>query len=153
MPRLLNAHPDDKDLLLPRLRLPRLEGAPRPDPGERDAAEAGEGEVVPMMPVRMLRHKFGAVRTVKDGISFPSKAEARFYDELVMRQRGGDVLFFLRQVPFHLPGGVRYVVDFQVFHSDGRVRFIDVKGLETPEFITKKKLVEALYPVEIEVVK
>ena len=46
MPRLLNAHPDDKDLLLPRLRLPRLEGAPRPDPGERDAAEAGEGEVV-----------------------------------------------------------------------------------------------------------
>ena len=106
-----------------------------------------------MMPDRMLRHKFGAVRTVKDGISFPSKAEARFYDELVMRQRGGDVLFFLRQVPFHLPGGVRYVVDFQVFHSDGRVRFIDVKGLETPEFITKKKLVEALYPVEIEVVK
>ncbi len=106
-----------------------------------------------MMPVRILRHKFGAVRTVKDGISFPSKAEARFYDELVMRQRGGDVLFFLRQVPFHLPGGVRYVVDFQVFHSDGRVRFIDVKGLETPEFITKKKLVEALYPVEIEVVK
>ena len=45
MPRLLNANPDDKDLLLPRLRLPRLEGAPRPDPGERDAAEAGEGEV------------------------------------------------------------------------------------------------------------
>ena len=153
MPRLLDAHPDDKDLLLPRMLRPGLEGAPLPDPGEGDKETIGEAEAVPMMPVRMLRHKFGAVRTVKDGISFPSKAEARFYDELVMRQRGGDVLFFLRQVPFHLPGGVRYVVDFQVFHSDGRVRFVDVKGLETPGFITKKKLVEALYPVEIEVVK
>ena len=48
MPRLLNAHPDDKDILLPRLRLPRLEGAPRPDPGEGDAAKVGEEEVVEM---------------------------------------------------------------------------------------------------------
>ena len=101
----------------------------------------------------MIRHKFGAVRTVKDGISFPSKAEARFYEELLMRQRIGDVLFFLRQVPFHLPGGVRYVVDYQIFQSDGRVRFIDVKGFETPEFKNKKKLVEAIFPIEIEVVK
>ncbi len=101
----------------------------------------------------MIRHKFGAVRTVRDGISFPSKAEARFYDELVLRQKGGDVLFFLRQVPLHLPGGIKYVVDYQVFHTDGRVRFIDVKGYTTPEFIMKKKFVEALYPIEIEVVK
>jgi len=60
------------------------------------------------------------------------------------------VLFFLRQTPFHLPGGVTYRVDFQEFHSDGSVHFIDVKGVRTKSFIAKKKMVEALYPVEIE---
>ncbi len=65
--------------------------------------------------------------------------------------RAGDVLMFLRQVPFHLPGGVRYVVDFQEFHADGTIHFIDVKGMQTAEFKMKKKMVENLYPVEIEV--
>ena len=54
------------------------------------------------------------------------------------------------QVPFHLPGNVKYVVDFQVFMTDGTVKFIDVKGHRTPQYIAKKKMVEALYPVEIE---
>ena len=45
-----------------------------------------------------------------------------------------------------------YRVDFQEFHSDGTVRFIDVKGYKTKEFIMKKKMVEAEYPVEIEIV-
>jgi hypothetical protein len=102
---------------------------------------------------RFQKHKFGAVRTERDGISFSSKLEAAYYDKLKLFQSAGQVLFFLRQVPFHLPGGVRYVVDFQVFYTDGSIEFVDVKGMETPEFITKKKLVEALYPIEISVVK
>ena len=106
-----------------------------------------------MMPVRILRHKFGAVRTVKDGISFSSKAEARYYDKLVLAQKSGSVLFFLRQVPFHLLGGVTYRADFMVFYADGNVSIVDVKGYETPEFIMKKKMVESLYPVTIDVVK
>jgi hypothetical protein len=28
---------------------------------------------------------------------------------------------------------------------------VDVKGMKTPVFIAKKKMVEALYPVEIEI--
>lgn len=59
---------------------------------------------------------------------------------------------FLRQVPFHLPGGVKYVVVFQEFHADGTVHFVDVKGMETAQFKTKKRMVEATYPVDIEVV-
>lgn len=98
----------------------------------------------------MLRHKFGAVRTERDGIKFQSKKEARYFDFLQLEQKAGRVLFFLRQVPFHLPGGVIYRVDFQVFFRHGDVLFIDVKGMRTPEYITKKKLVEALYPVTIE---
>jgi hypothetical protein len=44
-------------------------------------------------------------------------------------------------------------VDFLVFDADGHVRFVDVKGMETPMFVLKKKQVEALYPFTIEVVK
>ena len=99
-----------------------------------------------------LRHKFNAKPTHLNGIRFASKREARLYAELVLEKEAGGVLFFLRQVPLHLPGGVKYVVDFVVFYTDGRVRFLDAKGMETPEFKTKKKIVEATYPIEIECV-
>lgn len=59
-------------------------------------------------------------------------------------------MFYLRQVPFHLPGGVVYRVDFQEFHANGAVRFVDVKGHRTESYKAKKRMVEALYPVEIE---
>jgi len=100
-----------------------------------------------------MRHKFNAKPTQSDGIRFDSKLEARYYDQLKLRQRAGEVVFFMRQVPFHLPGGVRYVCDFQEFWSDGSVHFVDVKGMETSDFKMKKKQVEAIYPVEIEIVK
>jgi hypothetical protein len=103
--------------------------------------------------MRSHRHKFNAKQTEVDGIKFQSKLEAKYYNQLKLRVRAKDVVFFLRQVPFHLPGGVTYRVDFQVFLSNGTVEFIDVKGLETKDFIMKKKMVEALYPVEIIVVK
>lgn len=99
------------------------------------------------------KHKFQAIRTECDGIKFDSKAEALYYKELLLRKRAGDIVFFLRQVPFYLTGGVKYVCDFQEFHSDGTVHFIDVKGVQTSEFKAKKKMVEALYPIEIEIVK
>ena len=66
-------------------------------------------------------------------------------------KQSGAILFFLRQVPFHLPGGVRYVVDFVEFWAGGDVRFVDVKGFKTPEYKAKKKMVEEVYkPVIIE---
>lgn len=99
------------------------------------------------------KHKFSAKKTELDGIKFPSKLEASYYERLKLLQKAGEVVFFLRQVPFHLGGGVTYRVDYQVFYTNGEVAFIDVKGHETEEFITKKKLVESMYPVEIEVVK
>jgi len=98
---------------------------------------------------RNIRHKFNAVRTELDGIKFASKAEAEYYAKLKLMQKAGTVLFFLRQVAFHLPGNVKYVCDFQVFYPDGTVEFIDVKGYRLKDYIMKKKMVEALYPVEI----
>lgn len=100
----------------------------------------------------MIKHKYHAKPCETDGIRFDSKKEAKYYSELKLRIRAGEIVFFLRQVPFDLPGGVKYRVDFQEFHADGTVHFIDVKGMQTDDFIMKKKMVESLYPVEIEIV-
>lgn len=100
----------------------------------------------------VLRHKFNAVQTETDGIKFSSKKEARVYGQLKLQQAAGEVVFFLRQVPFYLPGGVKYVCDFQVFYAAGYVRFLDAKGMQTESFKAKKRLVEALFPVSIELI-
>lgn len=90
-------------------------------------------------------HKFGAVATERDGIRFDSKAEAAYYDHLLLLQAAGEVIGFTRQTPFHLPGGTRHVVDFLVFWIDGDVTAEDVKGHETAEFKVKAREVVAAY--------
>lgn len=99
------------------------------------------------------KHKFNAKPVNDDGQHFSSKLEHRYYQHLKLLQKSGEVVFFLRQVPFHLPGNVTYRCDFQVFYSDGNVKFIDCKGISTPMFELKNKQVEASYPVKIELVK
>ncbi|HXK00735.1 MAG TPA: DUF1064 domain-containing protein [Buchnera sp. (in: enterobacteria)] len=98
-------------------------------------------------------HKFKAKPINNNGLKFSSTLEYNYYNYLNLLIKSGEVVFFLRQVPFHLPGGVKYVTDYQVFYSDGMCRFIDIKGFETSEFKIKKRIVESLYPVEIEIIK
>lgn len=98
------------------------------------------------------RHKYNAKPTVVDGIRFDSKREAQYYCDLKLRVKAGEVLFFLRQVPIHLPGGTKLVIDFQEFHSDGTVHFVDSKGKETEGFKIKRREVEHHYPFEVELV-
>lgn len=98
----------------------------------------------------MIYHKYHAKRTELDGIKFASKKEARRYRDLDLMQKTGLVVFFLMQVPFRLPGGIKYVADFMIFWTDGHVSVEDVKGFKTPAYKAKKKMVEALYPVEIQ---
>lgn len=99
----------------------------------------------------MKRSKYRAIPTVVDGIRFPSKLEAAFYGQLKLRrdQDAGDVRYFLRQVPFDLPGGVRYVCDFAAFMRDGSVKYYETKGMKTAMYRLKKKQAEAIYPVTI----
>lgn len=90
-----------------------------------------------------------AIPTQLDGIKFASKKEAKRYRELRLLEKTGEVVFFLRQVPFHLSGNVKYICDFMVFWKNEIVTFEDVKGIKTPMYILKKKQVEALYPIRI----
>lgn len=96
-----------------------------------------------------LRHKFNAVRLEYDGIKFPSKKECQRYKQLKQLQVLGEITFFLRQVPFHLSGGVKYVCDFFIFWANGEVTIEDVKGMKTSLYTAKKKMVEATYPIKI----
>lgn len=97
--------------------------------------------------------KYAAKRTEVDGMLFDSKAEASYYLRLKARVLAGEVSYFLRQVAFHLPGKTRYVCDFAEVLADGRIRYVDVKGMQTEVFRLKKRQVEALYPVTIEIEK
>jgi len=111
--------------------------------------------------IKMMRikhkHKFNCKPVTDSGIYFPSKLEHSYYQHLNLLKKTGDVLFFLRQVPFDLKSDnikiCKYIVDFQVFWKNGDITFVDVKGLETKLFLIKKKLVESQYPIEITIVK
>ena len=98
--------------------------------------------------MRLTKHKFRAKPTEVDGIKFSSKKEANRYHQLLLLQQIGEVLFFLRQVPFHLAGGVKYVCDFMVFWKNGEVTIEDVKpskSFVTEVFKLKKKLLYKRY--------
>lgn len=84
-----------------------------------------------------------------DGIVFASRREMRRYRELRNLRKQGIVLFFLRQTPFHLPGGIRYLADFLVVWRYGPITVEDVKGLRTDTYKLKKKQVEEIYGIRI----
>lgn len=106
---------------------------------------------LPTASCRFPRHKFRASPSDEDGIRFASKKERSYYSSLKLRQKSGEVLFFLRQVPFHLPGNVRYVIDFIEFLADGTVHFVEIKGFDTPLGKLKRKQVMDLFPIIVEV--
>lgn len=99
------------------------------------------------MPFRKSKYK--SIHTKIDDINFGSKLEGRYYTHLKNLQSKGVVTFFLLQVPFRLPGGVKYLLDFMVFYADGNIEYVDVKGVITAIYKLKKKQVEALYPIKI----
>lgn len=100
------------------------------------------------------RHKFNAVKIQYDGFKFPSKKEGKYYLDLKLRVKSGEVVGFFRQTALHFPGNIKYVMDFFVFHSDGTCEAIEVKGYETKEWKIKQKLIKQHYPwLKLRVIK
>ena len=101
---------------------------------------------------RPKRNKYGNRRAEVDGIRFDSQKEARYYEELMLRYRAGNLKLVLLQVPFILPGPVRYYADFLTIDNDGRFEVIDVKSEATRKnrvYINKKKQMKAVWGIEI----
>ena len=80
-----------------------------------------------------------------DGHSFPSQKEARYYSELKILHRAGEIDGFARQPQFQLLG-CEYIADFIVWHKNGSVEVIDTKGVRTDKYIVKIKQFKELYP-------
>lgn len=99
------------------------------------------------------RSKYGAVPTVVDDKRFDSKLEARRYEALTLLWKAGEILWFLRQVPFDLPGGRKYRADFLIVWMDGRTTVEDCKGFDTEMSKLKRAQVEELYGIKIELVR
>lgn len=116
-------------------------------------------------------HKYGAKAKVVDGITFPSTAEARRYEELKLRERAGDLTDLVLQprYPLKSPRGDSadlepvgdYVADFA--YTEWAVpdlaqraggwqpkveQFVveDVKGVATAVYRLKLRLFKAQYP-------
>lgn len=110
----------------------------------------------------MARSKYHAVPTVIDNIRFASKAEARRYQELKMLEKAGKVRNLKLQPKYPLvfsPGAGRdvanvgsYIADFWYLAVERGVErpvIEDVKGVKTPVYRLKKKMVEAIYGIQI----
>lgn len=105
------------------------------------------------------RSKYGAVKTTVDGIVFDSKAEAGRYSYLKALERTGHISALGLQPEYpivvnRLDGEraliAHYRADFEYVHvATGRHVVEDVKGMKTPVYRLKKKLVEALYGFKI----
>ena len=100
-----------------------------------------------------MRSKYNAIKTVVDGIKFDSKAEARRYGELKMLEKVGAISKLELQPRYDIDvNGMRicfYKADFRYTNHDDSVTIEDVKGVRTPIYNLKKKLVKACHGVEI----
>jgi len=96
----------------------------------------------------MNKNKYRAVKTEVDGIVFDSKREAARYMELMLLQRAGEISHLELQPVYEcVVNGKKictYRADFRYFTKLGNI-VEDVKGVKTPIYRLKKKLVEALY--------
>ena len=126
---------------------------PKLKPSAIDATERKKQHLKTLKANLKPGHKFKAIACQRDGINFPSKLERSYYDLLNQLQAGGQVLFFLRQVGFDLPGKKRYFADFMVFYTNGEVEVVDTKGMDTNISKLKRDQVESIYPIKIKVVK
>lgn len=123
----------------------------------------------------MSWHKYGNRKVAVDGIAFDSIREARRYKQLKLLLLSGEIVGLSMQVPFELvpaqyeetgevyskgprkgqpkqgkciEKSVVYVADFVYFENGKRV-VEDTKGVRTPEYIIKRKLMLQKYGIRI----
>lgn len=109
------------------------------------------------------RTKYNNRHVQIDGLTFHSVDEGRYYSELKLRERAGEILFFRVQPRYRLLDGfekdgkthraIDYIGDFEIHHCDGSIEVVDVKGILTQVFKIKEKLFHKKYPHKLTLVK
>lgn len=105
--------------------------------------------------------KYHSRKTVLDGITFDSGAEASRWSQLRLMERANLIHDLERQVSFQLvpeetgPDGkrlrpMRYVADFVYKDAEGKVHVEDVKGVRTEAYKIKKRLMWHILGIAVE---
>lgn len=92
-------------------------------------------------------NKYRSISTQYNGITYHSKFEAGYAQELDLRVKAKDILSWSRQIPVDIViNGIkicRYYVDFLINHHDGSKELVEIKGFETDLWRIKRRLLEA----------
>ena len=105
--------------------------------------------------------KYSNKKVTIDGITFDSKKEAKVYGELKALLSAGEIKSLDRQVNYTLIPSqridgkviekpVQYKADFVVHHNDGETAIIDAKGMRTPVYVIKRKLMLQIHGIRIQ---
>lgn len=98
------------------------------------------------------RSKYGAVKTEADGLKFASKKEAKRWMELRMMELGGEIQKLERQISYELAvNGLTiccYIADF-VYRKGLELVVEDTKGMKTPLYLLKARLMLAIHGIVI----
>lgn len=104
--------------------------------------------------------KYRAERTELDGVHFASKREAKRWGELLLLEKAGAIKGLRRQVRYPLTVNgelvTTYVADFEYLLAPTKKSqsvwipvVEDAKGFRTKEYILKRKLMHAVYGIEV----
>ena len=100
----------------------------------------------------MAYRKYKNVKTRVDGFKFDSKKEASRFIELKLMLRAKMITKLVLQPKFRIRvKGQKictYIADF-MYERDGKRIVEDVKGVKTPVYKLKKKLVKATHGIEV----
>ena len=112
----------------------------------------------PIIPKKTRRpNKYFAKKTVAMGLKFDSRWEAERWGQLKSMERAGIVTQLERQIKYELSiNDVKicdYIADFRYLleEEDGLSKLVieDAKGILTPEFKLKKKMMKAIHGIDI----
>lgn len=110
------------------------------------------GKNVPAQTEEKKPAKYRNKKVEIDGWKFDSEHESNVYLMFKSDTESGKYRAFFCQVPFMLPGGIKYVCDFLTFNNDGTFTVWDAKSEATAKdkvYRMKKKLMREKYGIEI----
>ena len=99
--------------------------------------------------------KYNNTKIRVDGRLFDSKAEAARWQELQLLERAGEITELERQVEYELipkqkgERAVKYIADFRYIDHEGKTVVEDTKGVRTPVYILKRKLMLRVHGIRV----
>jgi len=100
----------------------------------------------------MKKNKYRAIKTTIDGIKFDSMKEGARYRQIKLLEKAGKITDLELQPKYDLiVNGKKvgfYKADFR-YIEEGKLVVEDVKGMKTAIYNLKKKMIKAIYDIDI----